>query len=216
MPGPKSVDLTDRVFGKLTALKRIGSTGSRGGALWLCRCDCGREKDVPAINLTRTLRPVRSCGAKAHVVETRHRTHGRTKSPEYGIWRQMVARCTKPDSQGYPKYGARGITVCDRWENSFENFLADMGDRPSADLTLERKDNNGPYSPTNCVWATRSTQQRNKRDTVRMTLNGVTKSVAEWAEQLGVKKHSLVTRKRYGWSDERILTTPIAKTSRVY
>jgi hypothetical protein len=208
MPGPKPADLTGRVFGHLTAVERVGSTGNHGGALWRCRCDCGAEKEIPAAHLTRATKPTRSCGGPVHVVATRHRTHGRTKSPEYGVWRQMVARCTKPDHKLFPYYGGRGITVCGRWL-TFEGFLSDMGERPSATHTLERKDNDGPYSPDNCVWATKTDQQRNKRDTHKLTYRGATKPLATWAEQFGIRAGTIRSRLRYGWSVERAITEPV-------
>ena len=209
MPGPQPADLTTRTFGRLTPIERVGSTGNNGGAVWRCRCDCGKEVTLPASHLTRTTKPSRSCGClqRERVGDTQ-RTHGRTKTPEYGVWRQMVARCTKPGHANYHRYGARGITVCDRWRTDFAAFLADMGERPTPLHTLERKDNGGPYSPQNCVWATKTRQQRNKRDTRLLDFRGVSKPLADWADQFGIRPGTIRSRLRYGWPVERALTEP--------
>jgi len=100
------------------------------------------------------------------------------------VWRSMRNRCLNPKSRGYENYGGRGIKVCDRWLGSFDNFKNDMGERLSG-MTLERINNDGDYEPSNCRWATRKEQQNNKRNNILMTLNGVTKNVMEWSEELG-------------------------------
>jgi hypothetical protein len=119
----------------------------------------------------------------------------------------MLQRCTNPNNTQYKDYGARGITVCDRWK-VFKNFLADMGIRPEG-MTLDRKNNDKGYTPKNCKWSTRSEQQRNRRGNNVWAYKGKHKTVAEWAEQLGMKRHSLYMRVAvYGWTIKRALTTP--------
>jgi hypothetical protein len=119
----------------------------------------------------------------------------------------MMQRCTNPNNTQYKDYGERGITVCDRWK-VFKNFLADMGVRPEG-MTLDRKDNNKGYTPKNCKWSTRSEQQRNRRDNNVWAYKGERKTVTEWAEQLGMKRHSLYMRvAAYGWTTKQALTTP--------
>ena len=98
-----------------------------------------------------------------HLGQSNRLTHGMTKSPEFYIWRTMKARCGNPKSQSYKHYGGRGIKVCDRWTESFSNFLSDMGERPNPELQIDRINNDGDYTPSNCRWATRSEQQLNKR-----------------------------------------------------
>jgi hypothetical protein len=143
-------------------------------------------------------------------VSAANKTHGRTKSPEYGSWRAIVTRCTKPTAQQFRDYGGRGITICDRWRASFEDFLADMGERPGPGYSVEREDNDGPYSPDNCRWATAKEQVRNRRNTHFLTLNGVTKSLQEWAEELGISARTLYTRIfAYGWPVERALVEQV-------
>lgn len=132
--------------------------------------------------------------------------HGETASPEYRVWVAMRRRCDHPDAVGYENYGARGITVCERWRQ-FAPFLADMGPRPSEAHTLERIDNNGSYSPENCRWATRFEQSRNKRTNVWLTLNGRTQIMQDWSRELGIPETTILYRRRRGLSDEECLST---------
>jgi hypothetical protein len=119
----------------------------------------------------------------------------------------MRKRCTDLAHDNYALYGGRGIKVCDQWLGSFENFLADMGERPEGKF-LERIDNNGNYEPSNCRWATRSEQARNRRTNHLITHNGVTQPLVAWAEQVGISRLTLRSRLREGWSTERALTEP--------
>jgi hypothetical protein len=121
----------------------------------------------------------------------------------------MKARCSNPNHLHYKDYGGRGITVCDRWSDLFENFLADMGLRPDKKLTLERKDNDLGYFPANCHWAKRSDNQANRRCTIVLTLNGESHPLNVWAEKTGIYYMTLFGRHKAGWSDERTLTTPV-------
>lgn len=122
--------------------------------------------------------------------------------PEYRNWHNMKNRCLNQNIPEYKWYGARGIRVCDRWLNSFENFLADMGTRPSPKHSIDRIDNNGNYCPENCRWATQKQQSRNTRNNRKITINGICKTVAEWAEIVGMKQNSLLYRIRRGTPPE--------------
>jgi hypothetical protein len=134
-----------------------------------------------------------------------HTTHT-TSRPTYNSWHTMMQRCGNPNNPQFKDYGERGITVCERWK-TFKNFLTDMGVRPEG-LTLDRKDNNKGYTPDNCKWSTKQEQQRNMRSNNVWELDGQRKTVAEWAEQLGMKRHSLYMRvASYGWTVRRALTT---------
>ncbi|MDE1138152.1 MAG: hypothetical protein PW999_00565 [Paraburkholderia tropica] len=121
----------------------------------------------------------------------------------------MRSRCTNPGDISYQRYGARGISVCERWDN-FENFLADMGPRPTNSHSLEREDNNGNYEPGNCRWATAIEQSRNTRRNRMLTFDGRTQCVAKWADEIGIHRLTLQRRLRLGWSVEKTLSTPLA------
>jgi hypothetical protein len=128
--------------------------------MWLCRCECGVEREVWDFSLVRGQSLSCGCLHKKLLVR-RLTTHAMTHSREYRIWRSMKQRCHNPKCSSYKYYGARGIKVCERWRNSFVDFYADMG--PSNGLEIDRINNDGNYEPSNCRWATREQQMRNKR-----------------------------------------------------
>jgi len=147
-------------YGRLIAVRRVQNTRQEK-AQWLCRCDCGNETIVPLAYLRKGA--TKSCGCfRRQLIGDRLRTHGLTRTPTWTTWRAMKARCSNPQTNGFHNYGGRGICVCDRW-SKFENFVADMGERPSLDFSIDRLDTNGNYTPENCRWATIKQQRRNKR-----------------------------------------------------
>ena len=132
--------------------------------------------------------------------------HRKSRTPEYRVWCSMKARCNDPKHKAYKRYGGRGLAVCDQWLYSFENFLADMGKRPSPEHSLDRIDNDLGYSPNNCRWATRLEQANNQSTNRRITFNGKTQTVTEWAREMGLTEGMLRSRLDLGWSVERSLT----------
>lgn len=133
-------------------------------------------------------------------------THGHSGTSLYKTWERMRQRCHNPNSNSYGNYGGRGIVVCERWLSSFENFLADMGERPEG-KTLDRyPDNDGNYEPGNCRWATNAEQKRNTRRTKMITFNGKTLCMRDWAALVGVSESQFWKRINKGWPLERALT----------
>lgn len=203
---PKNVDLTGMVFGRLTAIK-VGSyrtfPNGRTVEMWSCHCDCGNERTVQKGNLTTG--HTTSCGC-SHV-EHGFSFVGRRRT-EYRIWSGIVQRCTNHKHPSFHHYGGRGITVCEEWRRDFTAFFRDMGLRPSAKHSIERKDNSLGYEPHNCKWATMREQTRNVRDNRYLTFDEKTMCIADWGERVGLCQHVIRSRLRCGWSVERALTTP--------
>lgn len=133
--------------------------------------------------------------------------------PEYGSWCAMRRRCNNPNSRGYSNYGGRGISVCKRWQ-SFRNFLADMGPRPSDSHAIDREEKNGNYEPSNCRWADQKTQQRNRRNNCVITIDGRRMTAIEASEIYGVPHARLLGRLRLGWSDEKAVFAPKSNRGR--
>lgn len=201
---PKLIDLVGQVFSNLTVLSRVSATGQ---ARWTCACICGNQTIVPGYDLRAGL--VKSCGCyKTGLLNARSITHGKTKTPEYFVWINMRNRCNRETSADYARYGALGITVCERWLSSFENFLADMGQRPPGH-SIDRIDPVGNYCPENCRWASLEIQSRNKKRTKYATLNGETKPVIEWCEIMGISYRTIRGRIENGWEPEKALRIPI-------
>lgn len=207
MPYKPSIAVSPgQTFNRWTLIRL--SHSDKQGKHWLCRCICGTERVVRQHAVIHGVS--KSCGClHEEVMQTLFVTHGGTRSPEYSSFQGMHSRCENPNDRRYKDYGGRGIRVCERWLHSFENFIADMGKRPSPKHTLERRNNDLGYSPENCIWASQKTQSRNKRTNVLFTFNGQTKVLPDWASEYGFKKGTLRSRIRKGWTIEKALTTPV-------
>ena len=136
-------------------------------------------------------------------------THGMTKTPEFRAWAHMKHRCFNPNHPRYLDWGGRGIMVCDRWKNSFENFLADMGTKPSPKHSIDRIDNDGDYCPDNCRWATKTDQSNNKRNNRLITIRNKTYTIAQWTKEMGYGRDVIWNRLKDGWSDYDAVMTPV-------
>jgi hypothetical protein len=162
-------NITGREFGRL-AVVRPTVKREHGSVIWLCRCSCGNKRLVKVTARNLKSGNTRGCGClyieNARAMGLRHTTHGQSKrgqeSREYLAWREAKARCVRPSHQAYADYGGRGITMCVRWQRSFVDFFEDMGKCPDG-LTLDRRDNDGNYEPSNCRWTMWSQQNTNKR-----------------------------------------------------
>lgn len=191
--------------GKLTLVRPLKAGEVKRGHSWVCRCDCGAEIVVETSNLRKQTK-CKECAVKEQT------KHGLSNTPLYTVWEHMKRRCLTQSEKCYKDYGARGITICDEWID-FEPFMdwaLASGYDPS--LTLDRIDNDKGYSPENCRWADRRTQQNNRRNSIYITANGVTLPCAEWARKTGIPKN--VLRARYvemGWSGEKTVSTPVAR-----
>lgn len=214
-------DLTGRRFNRILVLGMYNPTRplSRNNDQWWCLCDCasGDEKmKFPAYRCRLTSGMTQSCGCLSRQRLAEHRTtHGlcSVASPHhlYSTWEGVVNRCTAPNSSGYPEYGGRGITICDRWRNSFAAFVEDMEPSWRPGTTLDRITPNHNYSKEECRWATPKEQANNRRTNVLITMDGVTKTKMQWCEFYGIKFVTVCGRQRMGWATEACFKTPAAK-----
>lgn len=209
-------DLVGTRCGKLFVIAKAARSSEQTyyAVRWLVRCDCGVEKEMfaTALNGGRVV----SCGcirrekARENIKKARGKgrgnlRHGFTGTPEWNVWCEVRRRCTNRNSSSFPNYGGRGIVVCERWK-SFENFFSDMGKRPSPEHQIERSDNDGNYEPSNCRWATRTEQARNRRSTRLIVAFGEALPLAAWSERTGIGRSTIAMRILRGMNPEQALT----------
>jgi hypothetical protein len=198
------------------------SIGDKYAKLWItaidkfpivsCLCECGKKFDARIYNILKG--STKSCGCYSSQVTSElnqrlKRTTGFSinKNTREGVIRAgMIDRCYNKNATHYNLYGGKGIIVCQRWLDSYDTFLSDMGVCPD-DYTIERKDNNGNYEPSNCYWASRKEQANNRVTNKLLTFNGKTQNVTQWNTELGLGRHVIETRLKRGWTLERALTT---------
>lgn len=206
-----------QIFGKLTTIALNGQD-RHGRKLWDCQCECGKVANVKATYLSNGV--TKSCGCEKYsgLGQSRHGHKPEHKASQvYKCWTNMKSRCTNPKATGFHRYGGRGIKICDRWMESFENFLADMGEPPTPAHSIERKDNDGNYEPGNCIWADRLAQRLNNTCPTRwITINGERMILKEAVERFSPVKYGIVaSRLHRGWNEmEAIMTPTSSKWSR--
>lgn len=201
----KKIDLVGKRFGRLLVTSEASERSKGGDMRWVCRCDCGKVKEFFGGNLRHGAST--SCGCyHSERQALLHTTHGYSKTPMINTWRGMIIRCEDKRNPAYKDYGGRGITVCKRW-HKFENFLADMGERPVG-LTIERKNNDKGYYKRNCKWANHSEQMINRRGISKLTVVQVRKIRRSklpgniLAEKFGVHPMTIsdvITRRTWKW-----------------
>lgn len=193
------IDLTGKTFGRLTVLKK-GKTESNK-VYWICVCRCGNEREIYGAQLRRR---TKSCGCiSTEIRVARNTTHGKSGTNTYKIWKDIFKRCNNPNNAGFKYYGARGIKVCQRWRN-FENFLADMGERPSTGHSIDRIDVNGDYESSNCKWATKLEQMNNRRDNVHIETPAGRMTIPNASRKFGIKPGTLHYRVRNGCHPDKM------------
>lgn len=198
--------MINQTFGRLTVIDEAPRRSKTRHRFWRCKCIC--EKVIIADGSNLRNGHTTSCGCKKiEVAGKQSIIHGQTGSPEFVVWVGMRQRCNNPNTAAFKDYGGRGIYIDSSW-NTFEQFLKDMGPRP-ARKTLDRIDNNGPYSKENCRWVDNYVQHNNTRKNTQFSLNGRSQTMAQWARELKIKSSTLWMRLHYGWSIERTLNTPV-------
>lgn len=211
---PLLKDLTGQRFTRLVAI-RVAERGDH--VKWLCRCDCGQERKVEGFALRSG--HTRSCGCLQREEVSKYTSkHGWARDnaphhPLYTVWQSMRNRCQNPRFVDYHNYGGRGIRVDDVW-NDFERFRSDMEPTWKPGLMLDRKDNDGPYSPWNCRWATRAEQMSNTRRNRRVVYMGRNQTITQWATEFGLTHKVLSYRLKAGWTLWKALTSPVARKVR--
>lgn len=201
-------------FGRLTVVgeaEPIVDKSGRNHSGSIVRCECGTERTVRNSRLRSG--ETASCGClraeKSVELGRSCATHQLSKSAEHNTWISMTYRCRNENHVSFKNYGGRGITVCDRWLNSFEAFLEDMGPRPSSEHSIDRIDNDGNYEPGNCRWATVMEQGRNKRNSRLFTFYGKTMTLLQWCQISQVHHNTVGERLKRGWSEKKAFWTPV-------
>jgi len=201
---PKLIDLAGMKFGRLVALKI--AERRKGAVLWECVCDCGNKTSVSSYNLRHGR--TKSCGCFGQEVRSRNGRanfkHGKSNSSEYGSWSAMLQRCNNKNNNAYNYYGGRGIKVCKRWSN-FENFLKDMGVKPTKKHQIDRKNNKGNYELANCMWSTPRINSNNRNNTLFIDHNGDKRSIAYLARKYKLNYGTLIYRLKKGVEIEEAL-----------
>lgn len=198
-------DLTGRKFGRLTVIERCKENTKQGKPRWICKCDCGNEHIVSSACLKSG--KVRSCGCLSKDTIRTYK-HGMTHTKLHSVWHNMKDRCYREKHPSYQRYGGRGIYVCDKWKDDFISFYEwAIENGYEEGLSLDRIDNDGPYSPKNCRWVTMEQQANNRCANHMVTYRGETKTLTEWSKVFNCSYAMILRRLESGWSVDRALET---------
>ena len=191
----KAFELIGKKFGLLTVVSRVDND-QHGNTRWLCNCKCGNTAIVKATKLT--------CGRQVSCGCNRHRRNDKSRTRLYQIWRNMHGRCENPKRDHYDRYGGRGIEVCSEWKDfeTFERWAIENG--YAEDLSIDRIDVNGNYTPENCRWANRRQQCNNRSSNHLLEFRGTMYTIAQFAEKMNVPYHTIRNHIKAGWSTERM------------
>lgn len=202
-------DLTGRSFGRLTVIEFAFNRKKK--VYWYASCNCGSRKVIIVAANNFRNGHITSCGCyrRERMIERRRSPLIANHRKEYKTWRMMKARCYDPNHHSFHRYGGRGISVCQRWLNSFEYFIGDMGKAPSSSHSIDRTDNDGNYSPENCRWATKKEQSRNRGNNRVISYKGESLPLIVWAERFSLPGYIISSRLKKGWDVERAFCTPI-------
>lgn len=206
----KLKDLTGETF-RLLTVKSRADNNKHGKSVWNVTCSCEDKTESKVVGSNLTSGHTQSCGClQVKSVTKLNTTHGLSKKPEYKTWLKMKARCLNPNNDSYESYGGKGIEVCDRWLESFENFYLDMGEKPKGKYSIDRLFPEGHYEPSNCRWATTKQQARNKSTTVLIKWIGREQCLMDWAKELspilGVSSRTICGRVKRGWPIDKAFT----------
>jgi hypothetical protein len=206
----KKLDIVGKTFGWLTI--RDDNAEYRSHKRYVrCQCRCGTEKVILWDNIQNGR--IVSCGCYGAERRRVSKTlHGKCKTTEYNSWASAKQRCYDTNHPKYPKYGGRGIKMCDRWFGSYSNFISDMGLKPSPELTIHRVNNDLGYEPSNCIWANDDIQSNNKTTSHWLECRGEKHTIAQWTKRAGLNQGTIHDRLKRGWDVESAIFTPIRKT----
>lgn len=193
-----------------TVLKKVESLDGKN-SFYLCECSCEQHTQKILARHSIVSGNSKSCGCLAREqASARMTTHGKSGTRLHHIWKSMHERCYCENHQQFKDYGGRGIIICDEWKNDFNSFYEwALNNGYQDNLTIDRINNNGNYEPENCKWSTRKEQSNNQRTNRLLTYNNKTQTVSQWAEEVGLNKHTLQTRISRGWSVEDALCRPV-------
>lgn len=207
---PKLIDLIDKVFGRLIAIKRVANS-KQNQSMWLCKCNCKYKTERIVLGNDLRNGHTKSCGCLRKEIITEAMTkHGHNKRGKttkiYYVWQGIIQRCCNSSHKSYKDYGGRGIKVCKRWLK-FENFNEDMGKGWKPGLQIDRIKNSKGYCKANCHWVTSKTNNRNRRNNRLIEFNEKIQCIIKWSEETGINKNIILWRLNHGWSTEKALTT---------